>query len=601
MGFLETIKKPSDLKQLKLKQLPSLAEEIRGEILSATKLNGGHLSANLGVVETTLAVHYAFDLPKDKLIFDVGHQCYAHKILSDRKESFMTIRQKGGLSGFPDSEESSYDAFTVGHAGTSIAAGIGYCEARDRLGEDYYVVDIVGDGAFVNGLNLEALTASDTKPKKFIIILNDNGMSISRNGNGLYKLISKGTIKNTYLKSKRAAKRLFGRVISGFLVKIRDFIKRIFSKNAYYFEKFGLKYVGVVDGNNINETVKTLLRVKNTAKYKAVLLHVRTKKGKGHEQSEERADLYHGVGKNLQNGSSGFSATLGEKLNEEIEKNGKIVAITAGMKDGTGLKAVEEKFPRNFFDVGIAESYAVTLAAGMAIGGLRPVVAVYSTFMQRAYDQILHDVCLQSLPVIFCLDRAGFVGEDGKTHQGLFDLSFLSHMPNMTILAPNDEHELKDALDYALTLNSPVAIRYPKCGKKGESTDGVQKSPWLRLKEGDGCTLIAVGGRMKKLALDVADKTEGTAVVSARLVKPLDYDTLASIKTKLVVTLEENSVIGGFGAEVARYFASRGDGVKVITLGAQDAFVKHGTVEEQLEEAGLKESNVIEIIKTNRL
>ena len=428
MDVLSGINIPADIKKLNIEQLKGLAEEIRAEILAVTSKNGGHLASNLGIVETTIALHYVFDLPNDKLIFDVGHQCYAHKLLSGRKDNFSSIRTSGGLSGFPDREESEYDPFTVGHAGTSIAAGLGYCSARDSKGDNYYVIDVVGDGAVVNGLNQEALTLSGNKPKNYIVILNDNGMSISKNRNGFYRFLSKHTTKRGYLSGKRAIKKIFGTsFITSGLIKFRDFLKRVFNKSGY-FENHGFKYVGVIDGNDLVAMISILNRIKEVSKEKAVFLHVKTTKGKGYEQAEEHADLYHGVGTNLKNENGEFSTVLGNTINQLIKKDGSIVAITAGMKDGTGLSLVEKENPSNFYDVGIAEELAVTMAAGMAAGGLKPIVAVYSTFMQRAYDQIVHDVCLQNLPVVFCLDRAGLVGKDGKTHQGVFDLSYLSHV-----------------------------------------------------------------------------------------------------------------------------------------------------------------------------
>ncbi|MBP5467047.1 MAG: 1-deoxy-D-xylulose-5-phosphate synthase, partial [Clostridia bacterium] len=413
--ILEKINVPADVKKLNYKELSLLSGEMREKIVSAINGNGGHLSSNLGILETTVSLYKTFDFPKDKLIFDVGHQCYAHKILSGRKDRFDSIRTAGGLSGFPDYEESEYDSFTTGHAGNSVALGLGLCTARDRNGEDYFVITVVGDGALVNGLNLEAINASGVKPKKFIVILNDNGMSISRNRNGFYNFISKATIKKSYVKPKHAIKKIFGEsFITAFFRGVRNFFKRILNK-AEYFERFGFKYVGIVDGNDIKETSKVLERVKRVAEDKAVFLHLKTTKGKGVKDAEERADLYHSVGRNMQCAAVS-DVNLGDVLNELIDKDGKIVAITAGMKDGTGLSALESAHPEHLFDVGIAEEYATTFAAGLAKGGLKPVVAVYSTFLQRAYDEIMQDVCLQNLPVVFCVDRAGFVGEDGKTH-----------------------------------------------------------------------------------------------------------------------------------------------------------------------------------------
>lgn len=607
MNILDGIKNSSDVKRLSLKEKIELAGEIRDKTLKTCSENGGHLSSNLGIVETMLALYSVFDFPKDKIIFDVGHQCYAHKMLSGRNAGFSAIRTDGGISGFPDREESEYDCFGAGHAGTSIAAGLGFCAARDALGEDYYVVDVVGDGAFVNGLNLEALTASQKKPKKLIVILNDNGMSISKNRNGIYTFLSKKSTKKGYLKSKSALKRVFGEsFVTRFLRKVRGFIKRIFN-GVNVLEQFGFKYVGVVNGNDLKSLTEILEGVKNVAKDKAVFLHIKTVKGKGVKRAEERADLYHGVGKSLSCGGGEFSAAVGQTLNEIIEKDPRVIALTAGMKDGTGLAAVEKAHPDNFIDVGIAEEFAVTFAAGMAAGGLKPVVCVYSTFLQRAYDEILHDVCIQKLPVVFCIDRAGLVGADGKTHQGVFDLSFLSHLPGMTILAPSCVNDLKAALKYAFSLGSPVAIRYPKeSSAKEREVAPYEETLWERLKTGEKYNILAVGPDMLALAEEFAKNHDGAGVISARTVKPLDEKTLAEISELPIIAIEENSVIGGFGDAVRRAVSRLFGGKpknRIITLGVKDAFTRHGSAERQREENGLCEKQLEAIVlslKENR-
>lgn len=607
MNILDGIKNSSDVKRLSLKEKIELAGEIRDKTLKTCSENGGHLSSNLGIVETTLALYSVFDFPKDKIIFDVGHQCYAHKMLSGRNAGFSAIRTDGGISGFPDREESEYDCFGAGHAGTSIAAGLGFCAARDALGEDFYVVDVVGDGAFVNGLNLEALTASQKKPKKLIVILNDNGMSISKNRNGIYTFLSKKSTKKGYLKSKNALKRVFGEsFVTRFLRKVRGFIKRIFN-GVNVLEQFGFKYVGVVNGNDLKSLTEILEDVKNVAKDKAVFLHIKTVKGKGVKRAEERADLYHGVGKSLSCGGGEFSAAVGQTLNEIIEKDPRVIALTAGMKDGTGLAAVEKAHPDNFIDVGIAEEFAVTFAAGMAAGGLKPVVCVYSTFLQRAYDEILHDVCIQKLPVVFCVDRAGLVGADGKTHQGVFDLSFLSHLPGMTILAPSCVNDLKAALKYAFSLGSPVAIRYPKeSSAKEREVAPYEETLWERLKTGEKYNILAVGPDMLALAEEFAKNHDGAGVISARTVKPLDEKTLAEISELPIIAIEENSVIGGFGDAVRRAVSRLFGGKpknRIITLGVKDAFTRHGSAERQREENGLCEKQLEAIVlslKENR-
>lgn len=598
MAILDGINTSSDIKKLNLKELCSLCEELRSLIINTAKENGGHLSSNLGIVETTVALHYVFDFPKDKLIFDVGHQCYTHKILSGRKNEFASIRLDGGISGFPNRDESEYDAFTTGHAGTSIAAGIGYCRARDVKKEGYSVISVVGDGSFVNGLNLEAVSSSDVKPKNYLVILNDNEMSISKNRNALYKFIARGTTKSTYLKSKNALKRLFGNsFMRKFLSKLKKGLKGALRMNTVY-DNFGFKYVGVSDGNNLKEMIKVLTRVKTAIKYNSVFLHIKTTKGKGYSFVEEHSDTYHGIGKNFTSKTGTFSRFLGEYLNEKIAAGENIVAITAGMKAGTGLYAVDQAHKDRFIDVGIAEEYAVTLAAGMKAGGITPVVAVYSTFMQRAYDQILHDVCLQNLPVVFCLDRAGLVGADGKTHQGVFDLSYLTHLPNMTVYAPSTVKEFGEILDIALKANTPVAVRYPTEGREEiKKSPSVASEPWAEMRSGSLFTIIAEGPRMLNLAEEIADAFNGDVrVINARRIKPLDSGVLDGIKTPIVV-LEENSEIGGFGALILSYLSENGKDNKTIIAGIKDRFVKHGSVKRQMEENGLTSADVCRKIK----
>ena len=405
--------------------------------------------------------------------------------------------------------------------------------------------------------------------------------------------MSKSTTKRGYLSSKKALRKVFGSsFITKGLARFRDFIKRTLNKDSY-FENFGFKYVGVVDGNNLKELIKILDRIKVVAKNKAVLLHVKTKKGKGFKEAEEKADLYHGVGKEFKCENGSFSLALGNKLNSLIEKDKNIVAITAGMRDGTGLKLVEESHSTNFIDVGIAEEYAVTLASGMALGGLKPIIAVYSTFLQRAYDQIVHDVCLQNLPVIFCVDRAGVVGFDGKTHQGVFDLSFLTHIPNMKILAPNSTAELDDALEFALLLNCPVTIRYPKNAIELKENVCLNEELWRTERRGQRANILAVGPNMLELARETANEIEGVGVISARTIKPLCEKTLLSIGDKPVVVLEENSKIGGFGSLVCGFYSDKGLSTKVKSFGIKDQFVEHGCIKNQLEKNGLQKQALI--------
>ncbi len=582
MSILNTLNNVNDVKKLNINELKTLCSEIRNVIIETTNKNGGHLSSNLGTVEITVALAYVFDFNKDKLIFDVGHQSYAYKILTDRLNDFYSIRTKNGISGFPDSSESKYDAFTVGHAGTSLSASLGYCFSRDKLNQDYYVINLVGDASFFNGENLEAITCDDNKPKKLLVILNDNGMSINKNNNGLYKLVSKVTVKKRYNNFNNFLSKTIGRLYLGkFLRKFKRFIKRSLSLNTVS-DSIGLKYVGVFDGHDLKSLIKLLADIKESQN--PTLLQLKTIKGKGYKDAEENSLKYHGIGKNFEASSNYFSNQISSILNRLIDKENRIVAITAGMETGVGLTEFAKKYPNSIKDVGIAEECAVTLAGGMAISGCKPIVFIYSTFLQRAYDQILHDVCLQNLPVIFCIDRAGLVGNDGKTHQGVFDLSYLSHIPNITIFAPKDACELELCLLEALKLNSPVAIRYPNgkqvdlpCSK--DVNNNVLK--WHVLKRGNGATILAVGPRMLDLAFKVS-KTHSVTIVNARTIKPLDVDLLNFIKNDKIITLEENVIIGGFGEQVAKYYADNNFNANIKILGVKDEFIPHGTIQEQL-------------------
>ncbi len=593
--ILEGIKTSSDVKKLSIRQLEILADEIRERIIGAVSKNGGHLASNLGVADLIVALHYCFDFPKDKLLFDVGHQCYAHKILTERNDRFDTIRQDGGLSGFPNIFESEYDAFCSGHAGNSLSACLGYCAARDALGQDYYVVDIVGDASFFNGENLEAATSADKKPKKFIVILNDNEMSISSNNNGLYKIMSSVTTKRSYGRFMSFFSKTIGNSLIGKgLKRVKNFVKR--SMNGLsIIDSLGFKYVGIFNGNKMSELVGILRKVKNADR--GVLLHLKTVKGKGLADAEENPRIYHGVGKNLEATESDFSRGVGEILMGAAAKDDKITAICAGMKDGVGLAEFEKKFPNRFFDVGIAEEHAVTFAAGQALGGLKPVVCVYSTFLQRAYDQIMQDVCLQNLPVVFMADRAGAVGADGVTHQGLFDLSYLGSIPNMSIFAPKDVEEARVIFDYCLKLSSPCAIRFPN-GKaiEFESRVPIEKSLWEYGELFDD-VVLCVGPRALKIAFDAAKQADRPiTVVNCRSVKPLDKDFLNRLDGKRVVAIEENTKMGGFGSAVAEYFFSNDIRLDFKILAFPDQFVKHSSVEKQLERANISSESVLDAL-----
>lgn len=590
--MLEKIQYPSDVKRLSIAQLEELADDIRKKIIETVSLNGGHLSSNLGTVDMIVALYHVFDFPEDKLIFDVGHQCYAHKLLSGRADKFDTIRRDGGLSGFPIIGESVYDVFGAGHAGNSVSACLGCCSARDLSGQNYRVIDIVGDASLFNGENLEALTCKDTKPRDLIIILNDNGMSISKNDNGMYKFFSRMRTRKTYGRfmgfiNKTIGKSFLGKGLKRFKKSIKISIN-----NVTAVEALGFKYVGIFDGNNIKEMVKILENLKYSDK--AVVLHLRTKKGKGMPEAELDAEGYHGVGENMNISESSFSSAVGTMLCKIAEKRSDITAVCAGMKEGTGLRGFAERYPARFFDVGIAEEHAVTFAAGQAVGGLRPVVCVYSTFLQRAYDQIMQDVCIQNLPVVFMVDRAGVVGADGVTHQGLFDLSYLSSLPNMNLFAPKDSIELEYIFNYALTLTAPCAIRYPN----GINNDFIshKKITADNLWEYDGDiknnVLLAVGPRALKECYKVAENRNDVTVVNARSVKPLDGYFLSLLKDKNVITVEENVLTGGFGSAVNAYFVEHGISCKVRNIAFPDEYTAHSSVLVQLYNAGISADNI---------
>lgn len=591
--LLDTVKTPADVKKLNIKQLEALADEIRNRVVDVVGKNGGHLASNLGVAELIVALYYSFDFPKDKLIFDVGHQCYAHKILSGRNEMFDTLRQENGLNGFPDISESEFDAFGAGHAGSSLSACLGYCAARDAIGEDYYVIDVVGDASLFNGENLEAITSSDVKPKKFIVIVNDNGMSISKNDNGLYKIMSTVTTRKTYGKMMDFFSRTIGESFIGKgLKKFKNWIKRSLN-GLSVIDSLGFKYVGIFNGNKMSELIRILKNVKNSDR--GVILHLRTVKGKGLADAEKHAEIYHGVGKNFKSSKCTFSDSVGKLLIEEAEKDPKLTAICAGMKDGTGLKDFAAAYPDRFFDVGIAEEHAVTFAAGQAIGGLKPVVCIYSTFLQRSYDQIMQDVCIQNLPVIFMIDRAGAVGNDGATHQGLFDISYLRMLPNMKIFSPKDTVELKMIFDYCKNLSCPCAIRYPN----GSNCDfekhlPLESSLWEYYGDTGKNIVLCVGAR----ALAVAEKAKNLTdkkftIVNCRSVKPLDEKFLSALDGKNVITLEENVLSGGFGSSVAEFFANKNINAKLHIIAFPDKFIRHAETARQLETAGLTAENIV--------
>ncbi len=614
MGYLEYIDSPDDIKKLNIDELNQLSDEIREFLLEKVSKTGGHLASNLGVVELTLAMHNVFDTKKDKIVWDVGHQSYVHKIVTGRKDKFDTLRKLNGLSGFPKTCESQHDCFNTGHSSTSISAALGMAKARDMKNEDYNVVAVIGDGAFTGGMAFEALNDGGRLNSNFIVILNDNEMSITPNVGGLSRSFSKMRTGPFYTKTKEDIDNFLDRLpnLGG---KTREAIRRIKGTIKYLitpgaiFESFGYKYYGPVDGHNIEELTMAL----NTAKRskKPVFIHVFTQKGKGYSFAEERPDRFHGIapfevetGETLaKGGSPDFSSVFGAALCKEAEINNRIVAISAAMVTGTGLTQFSKQYPKRLYDVGIAEQHAVTSAAGLAMNGMVPVVAIYSSFLQRAYDQIIHDVATQKLHVIFAIDRAGIVGEDGETHQGVFDLSFLSHIPNMTIMAPADYNELRDMLHYAIySITGPVAIRYPR-GRGLESIGQyhpVNSASSVTLSEGTDICLLAVGSMVNN-AVEAADilnsKGVSAGVINARFVKPLDCNAIVACAKKYnkIITIEDNSLMGGFGSNVISLLNARDIFCRVKTLGLPDDFINHGTRNELIKLVGLDSNSIAEV------
>ena len=617
--MLEKINNAEDLKNLNLNEKNILAKEIREYILEVVSKNGGHLASNLGIVELTLAIHNVFDLNKDKVIWDVGHQSYVHKILTGRKEELKTIRTLDGIAGFPKTSESETDCFNTGHSSTSISAAMGMAKARDLKNEDHSVIAVIGDGALTGGMALEALNHVGSSRTRMIVILNDNEMSISKNIGGINKLLTRLRAKKRYTISNKKGRKiiekipLVGNSIVKGVTKLKKSIKQLILPRMY-FEEIGFKYLGPVDGHNIEDLEYLLSRAKELDE--PVLIHVLTKKGKGYEPAEQNPDRFHGTGPfNIKTGEStkkkskDYSKAFGEKLIELAKKNDKIVAITAAMRDGTGLKSFSEKFPGRFFDVGIAEQHALTFAAGLAKEGMIPFVPIYSSFYQRAYDQVIHDICIQKLPVIMCVDRAGCVGNDGETHQGLYDMAFFKLVPNITIMAPKDFEELAQMMDFAIMLKAPVVIRYPRGGEadlKFEKYEGIklgqEDSGQVKLvqnelrqielgkaeilREGEDVTIIGIG-KMTATAMNVANKLEkdgiNAEVINARFLKPLDEKAIKESisKTKFVITIEDGTEIGGLGSSVKELIVNNNiEGVKIKCFAYPDDFIKHGSVPE---------------------
>ncbi len=598
--MLEKINSPEDLKKLNIEEKNKLAQEIREYILKVVSENGGHLASNLGVVELTLALHSVFDMPQDKIIWDVGHQSYVHKIITGRREEFKTLRKLNGLSGFPKINESEYDSFDTGHSSTSISAALGMARARDLKKENNQVIAVIGDGALTGGMALEALNDAGYSKTKMIVILNDNEMSISKNIGGLNLFLSKLRTKKLYKKSNISAKKILNRVpvIGKPTVKIIQRVKRSIKQLVIpkmFFEDIGFTYLGPVDGHNI-EQLENILNLSKKVEG-PVLVHVLTKKGKGYKIAEENPDRFHATsafdietGKTKKEKKSDYSKIFGEKLVELAKKNEKIVAVTASMKDGTGLSKFSKEFPKRFFDIGIAEQHALTMAAGMAKEGMIPFVPIYSSFYQRAYDQVIHDIAIQNLPVIMCVDRAGLVGQDGETHQGLLDMAFFRLVPNLTIMAPKDFKELEEMMEFAITLNKPVVIRYPRGGEdisiKFDKQDKIELGKAEILKEGKDISIIAIGNKVAK-AIKMAEeyKKEGleAEVINARFLKPLDVETIKKSieKTKKVITIEDGTKINGLGTAIKELIIDEKlKDIDIQELALPDEFIRHGTVDE---------------------
>jgi len=610
--LLEKIEQSSDIKKLKEEEYPVLAQEIRNFLLDKISKTGGHLASNLGVVELTMALHLAFDLPKDKIVWDVGHQSYTHKILSGRRDGFNDLRQFGGMSGFPKRKESPYDAFDTGHSSTSISAGLGIAQARDILGDDYSVISVIGDGALTGGMAYEALNNAARMEKNFIIVLNDNEMSISENVGGMSSYLSSIRTKESYANLKKGVEKaldaipLVGSGLKNGVYMLKNGIKQ-FVVPGMLFEDMGITYLGPVDGHDVKAMVRVLKEAKRVRH--AVVVHVITKKGKGYGPAEKNPARFHGVdafdvatGKSIKEKKyPSYTDVFSEKMCELAKENPKLVALTAAMPDGTGLTKFSKQFPKRFFDVGIAEGHEVTSAAGMASAGLKPVVAVYSSFLQRGYDQVLHDVCIQDLPVLFAIDRAGLVGSDGETHQGIFDVSFLSLVPGMNIMAPKNLWELEKMLEFGVKFDKPLAIRYPR----GQAYRGLEEfaapveyGKAEMLYEEKDIALFALGSMVstgEHVREKLKAKGRSCTLVNARFVKPFDTEMIDRLceNHKLIVTMEENVLRGGMGMCITKYIHDKYPGIRVIQIALPDAYVEHGNVTALREMLGIDSDSVI--------
>ena len=611
--LLEKIKQPNDIKHISKADYKPLAREIRHFLVQKISRTGGHLASNLGTVELTMAMHLCCDFPHDQIVWDVGHQCYTHKILTGRQEGFDHLRQFGGLSGFPKREESDCDAFDTGHSSTSISVALGMAKARDIKGEAHRIFAVLGDGALSGGMAYEALNNAARLKSNLIIVLNDNQMSISKNVGGMSNYLGKIRTDKNYTGLKEDVEKALSQLPVGDRVAnkirgVKDLVKRVFIPGML-FEDMGLTYIGPIDGHNIGQMVTAFQNASQMNE--AVIVHVCTKKGKGYRPAEQNPSRFHGISPfNLKDGSDlaggkeekSYTEIFSDTIVDMAAKDERVCAISAAMPEGTGLSPMAKKYPKRFFDVGIAEEHAVTFAAGMAAGGLRPVVALYSTFLQRAYDQMIHDVCIGKFPVVFAVDRAGLVGSDGETHQGIFDLAFMRSMPNLTIMAPKNGWELKEMMEFAIRQDAPVAVRYPRGAVWEGLSEYIQsieigKSEWIS--RGNTIALLAVG-TMVEIAWEVKEILEksglSVSVINARFVSPMDEEMLEELlqKHSMVVTMEEGVIAGGFGEGVAAWY--EGKNMTVHSIGLPNQFIEHGSVKELKEKYGLDKASVAQKI-----
>ena len=632
MKVLDTINFPNDLRKLSKEEKIELSQELRNLILKTVSNTGGHLASNLGVVELTIALHSIFNTPEDRIVWDVGHQTYVHKILTGRKDKINTLRTFEGLAGFPKTSESEYDSFNTGHSSTSISAALGMARARDIKGEKNNVIAVIGDGSLTGGMALEALDDAGSSKTNLIVVLNDNEMSIAKNVGGISNFLTRVRTRKLYNKSNRCIKNAvlhipkIGNGIIKLVRKIKYGIKQLIIPNMF-FEDLGFKYLGPVDGNNIEDLEEIFKKAKDLEG--PILIHVLTKKGKGYNPSEENPDKFHSTsafdietGKAKKEKKDDYSKVFGKKLIELAKENQEIVAITAAMKDGTGLAEFAKEFPNRFFDVGIAEQHALTMAAGMAKNGLKPVISIYSSFYQRGYDQVIHDICMQNLPVIMCVDRAGIVGSDGETHQGLLDMAFFKLIPNITIMAPKDFRELKQMLEFAINLKKPVVIRYPRGGeseKKFTSHEEIilgKCEKIVELKQENEkndkniyekrkryVTMIAIGNmvaKAKEVAEKLKEKNIEVEVINSRFIKPLDeVEILKSLKkTSYCVTIEDGTMVGGLGSSIKEIIVDNNiTNVKIKTFAYPDQFIEHGSVSELEKKYGMDVQSICSYIE----